>query len=494
MAYAIRVAGVALGLLMAAGVAGLAGTAGVAHAAEPAPTRADIAADALREDPVHISPHLDPGAMGPKDIERIRAAAQKLKAAGTSVYVSVSPVWEGDGSGEFGIAYLALLHDRLGKDGVYVHVSEDGRARLRQYGVKPPGASAASVENRVEDRAADESASLADVAVLALDGLRTGQVPRSKAAVIDDVAYRGPEYRAAQAALWAGSAGAVGVGVLTLLHRFTDVPLWPRRRRTPQRQPQPLPDVDWSSAPDVPDHSYDTLYDLAKRRTDALRDAVVTAEAAGLKMAGSVADDAWDLADDLVICALPPVHEPDPEVVAEHGLAWWEERLSLVQGADLPDLVAAIEVSRIGMRALAAQRDGVPLTAEPPCYHNPLHERGTARTPWTRGDGEVTDIAVCPACAEHGPDPLLVATEAGMRPYHESDETNPMWSVTGYGATSPDWSPEDVIDFLGRWADEFADEEPDEEPEDRTGTDRVAGPGTDAGAAAGTGRDGEARS
>ncbi|MEU0396332.1 hypothetical protein ABZ208_26770 [Streptomyces sp. NPDC006208] len=477
VAYVIRVAGVALGLLMAAAAVGLTGTAGAAHAVERPPTRADIAAEALRKDSVHISPHIDPSALGPKDIERIRAAARKVEAGGTPVYVSVSPVWDGDGSGEFGVAYLALLHDRLGKDGVYLHVAEDGDARLREYGALASGGRDSDIESKVQDWSDDESASLADIAVVALDGLRTGQVPRNRNQIAEERAHRGPEYRAEKAALWVGSAGAAAVAALMLLHRFTDVPLWPRRRRTPQ----PLPDVDWSSAPALPDHSYDTLYDLAKRRTDALRDAVVTAESAGLKMVASLADKAWDLADDLVISSLPPTLEPDPEIVAEKGLAFWEERLALVQGIDLPDLLAAIEVSRTGMLALAAQRDGVPLTVEPPCYHNPLHERGIARTPWTRDDGEVTEIAVCPACAEHGPDPLLVATEEGMVPYYGAEHTNAMWSVTGYGATSPDWPPEDLIEFLGRWAEEFDDDEPDVEPDDARdqGTAPTAAPGTD---------------
>ncbi|MEV6399702.1 hypothetical protein AB0M39_33795 [Streptomyces sp. NPDC051907] len=180
---------------------------GAAHAAEPPPTRADIAAEALREDPVYISPHLDPHAVGPGDVQRIRAAAQQLKAAGYPVYIAVSPVWEGDGSGDFGVAYLALLHDRLREDGAYVHVDQSGRARLRTYGVKTPG-DPTVVENGLSGWRDDEDASLADIAVVALNGLRTGTVPGGRGAVNDDMAYRGPEHRAEKAALVVGSAGA----------------------------------------------------------------------------------------------------------------------------------------------------------------------------------------------------------------------------------------------------------------------------------------------
>jgi hypothetical protein len=73
-------------------------------------------------------------------------------------------------------------------------------------------------------------------------------------------------------------ATALAALVLALLPRFTDVPLWPRRRRDPDvREP-----VDWKSAPDLPDHEYRTLYALAVRRRDALYRAAASAKKAGL--------------------------------------------------------------------------------------------------------------------------------------------------------------------------------------------------------------------
>jgi hypothetical protein len=437
-------AALALGLVAAVGL--VLGLGGTAQAADPPPARADIAAEALRQDPVYISPHLDPGAVGPRDAERIEAAAQELKAVGIPVYVSVSPVWEGDGTGEFGVAYLALLHDRLGKDGAYVHVDPDRRVRIRAYGVRPPGG-ALSVENRLLSWTTDDNASLADIAVVALNGLRTGEVPHGQGDMGDDMAYRVPEHRAEKATLAVGLAGAVAVALLGLLHRFTDLPLWPGRRRSPADD---APEVDWHSAPDLPDHAYGTLYELALRRRNALNAALNTASPAGLPFEGSLADTAADLADDLLICCIPP----DVGTGNEQGREF-------VEAIDLPDIVASIEISRIGIRALAAMRDGVPFQLQPPCFYNPLHERGEERTPHPGEETDPVDVAVCPACAAHGPDPLLVWSEDGMEPYYASDYANPVWRTTGYGAAVLDRDAEVLLRVLGTWVD--ADVEADEE-------------------------------
>ncbi|MGW3623884.1 hypothetical protein [Streptomyces sp. NPDC000880] len=413
--------------------------------AAPPPTRADIAADALRKDPVHLSPHLEPGAVAPRDIARIRAAARELKAAGIPVYVSVSPVWEGDGSGKFGVAYLALLHDRLREDGAYVHVDQSGRTRIRAYGIEPQ-TSAQSVENQMLSWSHDENATLGDITVVALNGLRTGEVPRGQGDIDPYMAFHPPEYRAEKAALVVGIVGAVVVALLGLLHRFTDLPLWPRRGRAAAED---VPDVDWRSAPELPDNAYGTLFDLAVRRGDALNAALWAASSAGLSVAGSIAETAADLADDLVICSIPPDFE------TEHP-----EGRRVVETIDLPDIVASIEVSRIGIRALAAMRDGVPFVLQPPCFYNPLHERGTERIPYPGEDDDPADVTICPACAAHGPDPLLVWDDDGMVPYYDSGYTNAVWQATGYGAATLDWDAELLLHVLGTWMD--ADEDEDE--------------------------------
>ncbi len=444
-------------------------TAGTAVAADgdPPPTRADIAADALRENPVHVSPHLDPKAVVPQDAERIRAAVARLKAAGIPVYVSVSPVWDGDGSGRFGIAYLALLHDRLRTNGAYIHVDESGRTRIRAYGVRPAG-DPATVEDRLRGREDDRNASLADLAVLAVDGLRTGTVPGGRTETSDPgMADGGPEYRAEKAALVVGAVGAVLVAVLGLLHRFTELPLWPRRRRRTV-----VPEVDWSSAPALPDRSYATLYDLAERRRDALTAAINTAAVAGLPLDGSAAAIAEDLADDLLICCIAPDDQAADS--AQAGSAEDAEGREIAEGVDLPDLVATIEISRLGMLALAALRDGVPFAYEPPCFHDPLHERGSERDPHP-GEGEPAQVAVCPACAADDPEPLLVWSDEGPEPYWVSEYTNPVWRATGYGAATPDLEVEQVLECFAAWVDDIDDIDDEALPDEPVTAD--AGPG-----------------
>ncbi|MFI1396318.1 hypothetical protein [Streptomyces sp. NPDC020681] len=435
MVFVMRVVSAAAALVLAA--ASAANAAGSAAGDDPAPTRADIAADALRQEPVYISPHLDPGAVGPQDMKRLHQSADRLKAAGIPVFVSVSPVWDGDGSGEFGVAYLALLHDRLRKDGAYVHVDANGRTQIRAYGVRPAG-SAETVSNRLRGWADDPETSLADLAVLAVDGLRTGQVPTAPSTTGDDMAYIAPQYRAEKAALVVGTVGAVAVAVLGLLHRFTDLPLWPRRRRQAPADPA----VDWRSAPELPDPTYETLYELADRRLEALTLALATASSARLPVAGSVAAIAQDLADDLVICCLPAGFETEDE-----------EGRAVLEAIDLPDIVAAIELGRIGMLALAALRDGVPYEHQPPCFYHPLHERGAEVVPYPGRDGEV-DVMICPSCAERGPEPLLTRFGGEMVPYYESDDVNPVWRQTGYGAANTPWDAGRLLAVFATWVDE----------------------------------------
>ncbi|MBM7173402.1 hypothetical protein JQK87_34460, partial [Streptomyces sp. G44] len=101
----------------------------------------------------------------------------------------------------------------------------------------------------------------------------------------------------------------------------------------------------------------------------------------------------------------------------------------------LGELVAAVEFSRIGLRALEALVTERPLRADPPCYFNPLHERGRARTVIAGAAG--AEVAVCHGCARE-PAPLLVPSAAGPVPYHESDAVDPRWRLLGYGAAARD--------------------------------------------------------
>ncbi|MBC9712466.1 hypothetical protein H9Y04_07755 [Streptomyces sp. TRM66268-LWL] len=263
---------------------------------------------------------------------------------------------------------------------------------------------------------------------------------------------------------------------LSLLYRFTDLPLWPRRRRGSER-----PAVDWGSAPDLPAYSYAALYELAVRRRDALARAVRCARDAGLPVPepltvnlvetrgqdgpqeGAYAALALSAADDFLEDCLPPDTVPTAEQLAE-----FEQRAGrpydrrAEEGIALTDVVGSLEVSRIGMQALACLTEGTALTLDRPCFHHPLHARGTERvlcppeacTAESPEDALVDDdfVTVCRNCADGTPAPLLVWTQAGEVPYYRTEfETKAVFRTSGYGAAALEWDADDLLRAFVEW-------------------------------------------
>ncbi|MCB5909795.1 hypothetical protein LIU39_20875 [Streptomyces sp. SF28] len=128
-------------MLLAGGAAQAAGQAGplarASAAAAPAgdapPGRTAYVAGQLRKNPVYISDQL------PRDVPRSTAPefATQAKRLGVPVYVMVLPdtALSADGAG-----FIAGVHDRLGRAGLYVVVSGPGMPQVQTYGVDLPGA------------------------------------------------------------------------------------------------------------------------------------------------------------------------------------------------------------------------------------------------------------------------------------------------------------------------------------------------------------------
>ncbi|WP_229871752.1 hypothetical protein [Streptomyces longisporoflavus] len=100
-----------------------------------APTQAAALAALLRDNPVHVTDQL------PRDIPRSAAPefANLAKRTGVPTYVLVLP---DQGSGD---RLLAAVHDRLGRDGLYVLVDEMGVADAAAFGVRAPADDASTV-------------------------------------------------------------------------------------------------------------------------------------------------------------------------------------------------------------------------------------------------------------------------------------------------------------------------------------------------------------
>ncbi|MHB6909158.1 hypothetical protein [Streptomyces sp. DB-54] len=121
-------------------------TAGAAQAAPAGPDTASQSAylaGQLRHDPVYISdqmPRVVPRSTAP-------AFAAEAKRLHVPAYVLVLP---SASSGGMGSGLLAGIHDRLGRKGLYVTVSESGLSDVQTYGVSLPGAADAKTATLYE--------------------------------------------------------------------------------------------------------------------------------------------------------------------------------------------------------------------------------------------------------------------------------------------------------------------------------------------------------
>ncbi|MFG3716305.1 hypothetical protein ACGF8D_00670 [Streptomyces massasporeus] len=113
-------------------------TTAPARGADPAPdTQAAYLADRLRENPVHVTDQL------PRELPPSTAPdfARVAKKTGVPTYVLVLPMM----SSTEGDQLLGAVHDRLGRDGLYVLIEGTDVARATAYGVRAPAEAAVTV-------------------------------------------------------------------------------------------------------------------------------------------------------------------------------------------------------------------------------------------------------------------------------------------------------------------------------------------------------------
>ncbi|MGW0596211.1 hypothetical protein ACWD11_03600 [Streptomyces sp. NPDC002776] len=101
-----------------------------------ADTQAAYLADRLRESPVYVSDQL------PRDVPKSMTPdfAEVAKRTGVPTYVLVLPGQAADGE-----ALLGAVHDRLGKDGLFVLIDESSVSHATAYGVSAPAENALTI-------------------------------------------------------------------------------------------------------------------------------------------------------------------------------------------------------------------------------------------------------------------------------------------------------------------------------------------------------------
>ncbi|WP_055701471.1 MULTISPECIES: hypothetical protein [Streptomyces] len=233
-----------------------------------------------------------------------------------------------------------------------------------------------------------------------------------------------------EAGLVLGLAASLSVA---LLRRFTGLPLG---RSRPYTFALPRPAPDWRAPLPDPRGDPEALRPHAVERAGLLGDASALGDTLrhtctlSPRLRGELNTFAVtasiQASNSVIHSALAPAdagpRSPDPAYDAAYALG---------------ELVAGVEFGRIGMRALEALVTESPLRPDPPCYFNPLHERGHARVAPPVAVEGIEEVAACHRCAAD-PAPLLVPSAAGPVPYYESDAVDTRWRLLGYGAVVPD--------------------------------------------------------
>ncbi|MFB7651983.1 MULTISPECIES: hypothetical protein [unclassified Streptomyces] len=129
----LTLCGLTVLLLTSATLAAVPARADDASAANQPPAQAAYLAERLRENPVHVTDQL------PREIPRSMAPdfARLAERTGVPTYVLVLPSQSG-----FGEDLLGAVHDRLGRDGLYVLLDESGVRKAAAYGVSAPAEAA----------------------------------------------------------------------------------------------------------------------------------------------------------------------------------------------------------------------------------------------------------------------------------------------------------------------------------------------------------------
>ncbi|NNN35415.1 hypothetical protein HLK59_34610 [Streptomyces sp. S3(2020)] len=133
---AIRARLLTLLTLLALLITAFAAATPVAQAADSTDTQAAYLAAQLRTDPVYVTDQL------PREIPQSTAPAfaKLAQRTGVATYVLVLPAQATTGAG-----LLDAVHDRLGKDGLYVLMDESSVTEATAYGVQVPAEDAATV-------------------------------------------------------------------------------------------------------------------------------------------------------------------------------------------------------------------------------------------------------------------------------------------------------------------------------------------------------------
>jgi hypothetical protein len=408
-------------------VAGPLLAAAPAAASEPVPVpsyaqhRLDRVAAALAKDPLFVDPDMAP-ALDEAGRARVRAAMESAaRAIGTPVYVVVIPnKSESESQGRDDV-FLHWIHDRLGRDGLYLMVNSSAWFEDEAFGVPRR---LWSIDDDRGERPADSEnrfAGLADRLVLRLQIIQNApsRAPRTPRLYTTPDPF-GQEHTLrpvepeTRAPFLTGLLLAGPVAGVTLYGAGLGAVAYRRRRRTPRPAAEAV-----EAHPGAPaEPSVKWLRRTGDKELDRLRNALAGSEGnPGREYAVSAYDVAQILYDDAG-------EDPDRSL----------------------DLAGVIVVARLGRAALARKTAQPP----PPCFVNPLHGQSTQRRKMQLGGQTARKRPVCASCAGRtmtalDQRTLRVQGPDGPRPHYAVPG---VWKDTAFGTGGDHLIPR-LQEYLG---------------------------------------------
>ncbi|HEY8481515.1 MAG TPA: hypothetical protein VIL71_16955 [Spirillospora sp.] len=386
---------------------------------EPSP--GERLAAALRRSPIYVDRSLA-SALPPADRRRLVA---EFRRAPVPVFAIIVPIIPG-GTWSDPEDLATVVHDRLGRDGVFITLGDDtDELEAHEWGGDHQARDAAWAVSL--DRAMDD-ATLADrlsrVVELIVSGKGAQEYKRISDEIDARVRRRGEQRDTTDdggvgPALPLGAGGAAIAGVAGLL-------LWRHRRMTAARR-----EGEGLLMPR-------TVFATARRANeDQLRE-----------QASQEVITFGELLDD---SDTPATNEEARTLMARALDAYQAAGKTLDAARGVPDLAGVLVLVDQGRDALASAqavaRGGPEIPAMPLCFFNPLHGDATTKLDWRPvGSRRRLRVKTCRDCARavrnrETPDVLMDHRDGRDIPYFEADPSTSIWAETGYGQLRDDLVP-----------------------------------------------------
>nr|WP_202421195.1 hypothetical protein [Actinomadura rayongensis] len=376
----------------------------------------------MRRSPVYVDPSLAP-ALPVADRRRLVAT---LRRAPVPVYAVIVPIVRG-GTWADGDQLLTVVHDRLGRDGVFVGIDEnadtltarewtgnDDDRKWESPHAARESAWAVNFDRRMDD--ASLSTRLTAFARLITAGTGKREYERLSAEISRRARRSEPAKETADDGLpvLPVTAGAAGVAVAAVAGLL----VWRRRRMAAARRPGDgllLPRAVFATAGKA---------DEDELRTQASREVIAFGEDLDATTVAGGADR--------------------PRALLTRALdAYQAAGKTLDAASGVPDLAGVLVLVDQGRDALASATalaaGGREIPAVPLCFFHPLHGDGSVTVDWRPlGTRRRLRVRCCDACARavkerRSPDWLLDDRDGRPVPYFEVPPERSVWADTGYG-------------------------------------------------------------